>query len=528
MKKLLFLPLTLMLLGTLAACGGDESPEMAETSQTLSNDVSSCYQIFPIAFADSNNDGYGDLEGITENAEYLTDTLDVDCVWLNPINPSPSYHKYDVTDYYDIDEQFGTMEDFEAFLDVMHDNDILVLTDFVINHTSYNHPWFESARDDGEYRDWYRWHDFDDSDEDYPSMDGWYQHNDAYYYASFWDQMPELNYENEAVREEIKNIATYWLEDVGVDGFRIDAARHIYDKNEYPSGTDVDELNIEWFLEFNDHVKSINDDAVILSEVWVESSSYIADFYEGMDTTFNFQTATDIMDAVSSTRDNDMVENLVEAREAYGEVREDFVDSMFLTNHDQNRVMSELSEDEDKARLAANILFTLPGVSWVYYGEEIGMNGQKPDESIRQPFKWGGESEDTTEAKPDGINAWGEHNTAIDGVAAQRDDEGSLLNHYRELISLKKSDDTLRDGDIAELPGSDYEGAIEDEGDVMSYLRTDGDTTYLVIHHLGGSPSAITHSLPDHSVVYSSDDYTESGDAFELQAHASIILELND
>lgn len=528
MKKLLLLPLTLLLLGTLAACGGDDTPEMADTSQTLSNDVSTCYQIFPISFADSNDDGYGDLNGITENADYIADTLDVDCVWLNPINPSPSYHKYDVTDYYGIDEQFGTMEDFEAFLDVMHENDILVLTDFVINHTSYDHPLFESARDDGEYRDWYRWNDFENSEEEYPSMDGWHRHGDSYYYASFWDQMPELNYENEAVREEIKSIATYWLEDIGVDGFRIDAARHIYDKNEYPSGTDVDELNIEWFLEFNDHVKSINEDAIVLSEVWVENSSYIADFYEGMDTTFNFQTATDIIDAVATTRDNDMVENLVEAREAYGEVREDFVDSMFLTNHDQNRIMSQLSENEDKARLAANILFTLPGVSWVYYGEEIGMNGQKPDESIRQPFKWGGDSDYTTEAKPNGINAWGDHNTAIDGAMDQLDDEDSLLNHYRELISLKRSDDTLRNGDIVALEDSDHGNALESENDVMAYLRTDEDNTYIVIHHLGGSPSTITHSLSDYSVVHSSDDHTENDGSIELQNQASIILKIND
>ncbi|MFW5894581.1 MAG: alpha-amylase family glycosyl hydrolase, partial [Bacillota bacterium] len=237
MKKLLII--TTLSFFSLLLVGCSDEPEYQKTAGDY-QEVDSCYQIFPIAYSDGNGDGMGDLEGIMDKADYLTDTLDVDCVWLTPVNESPSYHKYDVVDYYSIDEQFGDEETYEEFLDTMEENDIKVLMDFVINHTSYQHPWFEDARsdEDSEYRDYYVWSDEEALDEDYNSKEGWVAHGDEYYFASFWDQMPELNYENEDVREEIKEIASYWL-DKGVDGFRIDAARHIYDRNEFPSSMDT-------------------------------------------------------------------------------------------------------------------------------------------------------------------------------------------------------------------------------------------------------------------------------------------------
>ncbi|MFW5893025.1 MAG: alpha-amylase family glycosyl hydrolase [Bacillota bacterium] len=500
---------------------GDPPSDMVDTSENLKNDVDVCYQIFPISYADSNDDGKGDLRGIADNVDYLSETLDVDCVWLNPINPSPSYHKYNITDYYGIDSEFGTMEDFEHFIETMHDNGILVLMDFVINHTDFNHPWFKESRaGDEEYRDWYMWHDFDNSDADYPSMDGWYRNGDSYYFASFWDQMPELNFQHEPVREEIKDIATYWLEK-GVDGFRIDAARHIHDRKEYPRGTDYREMNVNWFLEFNDHIKSVNEDAIMLSEIWLNSSAVIGEYYQGMDTTFNFMNAENILEAVQTTSKNTLVSDLVEAHEDYGENREDFVDSIFITNHDQPRVMTEFDHDEAKAKLAANMLFTLPGVSWVYYGEEIGMDGGKPDERIRQPFKWSSDSEYNAEGQPGGIQDWNDHNQSIDGVEGQLDDDRSLLNHYRELISLKKSHAVLSDGDLEEVDTS--------ENDVIAYTRSDGDTTYLVVHHLGNSESTIDHALSDHEVLWSAHEANAVGEnAFTMAAQSTLVIDVSD
>ena len=539
MKKLFSLTALLILFTVIAACdqpvddygngddngdndqpNGEQTYDMVDTSETLKSDIDVCYQIFPISFSDSSGDGVGDLRGIAENVDYLSETLDVDCIWLNPFNPSPSYHKYNVTDYYGIDSEFGTMEDFDHFLDTMHEHDIVVLMDLVINHTDFNHPWFQASREgDEQYRDWYVWHDFDTSDVEYPSMDGWYRYGDSYYFASFWDRMPELNFQHNPVREEIKAIATYWLE-LGIDGFRIDAARHIHDRNEYPTGTDFRQKNIDWFLEFNDHIKSVNEDAIMLSEIWLNSSAVIGRYYEGMDTTFNFQTAENILDAVRSTRENSLVADLVEARENYRNTREDFVDSIFLSNHDQTRVMTALDHNEAKAKLAANILFTLPGVSWVYYGEELGMSGDKPDESIRQPFKWDDGSPYNTEGQPGGIHDWNDHNRTLKGVEDQLQNEASMLNHYRELISLKKDHAALADGSIETVDSVD--------NDVIAFTRTKGETTYLVIHHLGNAVSDIDHALDSYEVIWSAHETNSvTDDALVMGAQSTYVLDVS-
>ncbi|MFO7781286.1 MAG: alpha-amylase family glycosyl hydrolase, partial [Spirochaetia bacterium] len=320
--------------------------------------------------------------------------------------------------------------------------------------------------------------------------------------------------------EEIKDIATYWLE-LGVDGFRIDAARHIHDQKEYPTGTDYRQMNVDWFLEFNDHIKSVDEDAIMLSEIWLNSSAVIGEYYQGMDTTFNFMTAENILEAVSSTRENELIPELVEARKNYGENRSDFVDSLFLTNHDQPRLMTELGHDEDKARLAANILYTLPGVSWMYYGEEIGMDGGKPDERIRQPFKWSADSPYNAEGQPGGIQDRNDHNTAIAGVDAQRSDDTSLLNHYRDLISLKKGHDVLAEGGLESIESSD--------DDVIAFTRTLDGTTYLIVHHLGNAESDIDHALESHEVIWSAHDSNAVTDSqLTMAPQSSYVIDVGD
>ena len=298
MKKILLVVLTLIFTMSLIACEKEVEPEpdpdpvvdmswkldydMVDSSPDFLANVSVCYQIFPISWADSNDDGYGDLNGITENISYLADTLNIDCIWINPINVSPSYHKYDVVDYYDIDPQFGTLEDFENLLEVAGDNDIRVLMDLVINHTSTANPWFiDSASSvDSDFRDYYVWNDLKDRTV-YPSKSGWSYTNGMFYYASFWSEMPELNFDNQDVRIEIENILEFWL-NKGVDGFRIDAAKHLYDTNEYPSGTATFRENVNYFREFNYFVKQINPDAFIVGEIASPSPSFVDNFLEGM------------------------------------------------------------------------------------------------------------------------------------------------------------------------------------------------------------------------------------------------------
>jgi len=538
MKKLTILFLTFVLVLSLSACkeeteepndNKDDGPdmswkieyEMVDTSPYFNEQVDVCYQIFPISYADSDGDGYGDLKGITENISYLSDTLGVDCIWLNPVNPSNTYHKYDVLDYYGIDPQLGTMEDYEELLEVAEEHGIKILMDLVINHTSYHHPWFINARSskESEYRDWYIWNDLTDR-ELYPSKDGWYFNNGEYYYASFWDQMPELNMDNPEVREEFEKIATFWLEK-GVDGFRIDAAKHLYDLNEYPRGTNLLYENRMFFRQFNDHIKSINPDAFMVGEIWSESASFIGYFYEGMDSAFNFPVSEAILEGLRGGSSSAIQEALADTMDEFGQVREDYIDSFFLTNHDQNRILDELSYNMEKMRLAAHINFTMPGISWIYYGEELGMTGVKPDESIRQPFKWGEESPYNAQGMPGGIASWTSDNVNLAGVEEQKLDEESLLNLYIDLIALKKNNSALSEGNLS---------FIEHNGSrLLVFVRESEDQRLLVIHNMSQVEQVFTENIAGDNLLYGNDFLSVvDEDTMRIDALSTLIFEVTE
>jgi glycosidase len=179
------------------------------------------YEIFVRSFYDSDCDGVGDIQGIIEKLDYLNDgdpntssDLGITGIWLMPINPSPSYHGYDVTDYYNINPDYGSMEDFEQLLEEAHARGIRVIIDLVVNHSSSKHPWFVDSMSPGsEYRDWYLWQD------ELPGIN-WHSSENGYYYALFWSEMPDFNYQNPEMVAEMNAIANFWVGDVGVDGFR--------------------------------------------------------------------------------------------------------------------------------------------------------------------------------------------------------------------------------------------------------------------------------------------------------------------
>lgn len=201
------------------ACKGADSGQ--ELTENIPNDnVRNWYEIFIYSFADSDGDRIGDFKGATEKLDYVRD-LGFTGIWLMPIMPSPSYHKYDVSDYYDIDPQYGTLDDFKAFLARAHELDIKVTIDLVVNHTSNLHPWFQSSKTgaDSPYRDYYNWQDKGGS--------GYEKIGDSYYECRFVSTMPDLNLDSDAVRSEISNIMKFWLE-MGVDGFRLDAVTSYY------------------------------------------------------------------------------------------------------------------------------------------------------------------------------------------------------------------------------------------------------------------------------------------------------------
>lgn len=441
------------------------------------------YEIFVRSFFDSDGDGIGDFNGITEKMDYLNDgdpatttDLGVTGIWLMPIFPSPSYHGYDVTDYYTVNPQYGTVEDFNNLLAEAHKRGIRVIIDLVVNHTSEQHPWFEQANDPASpYHDWYIWSEQNPGYFGPWSQTVWHKgDNGLYYYGIFWSGMPDLNLTNQEVNEEVYKIARFWLEDMNVDGFRLDAARHLIEEGEVQANSPQ---TIEWLQDFTAYVHGVNSDALVLGEVW--DSSYSVMQYlqsDALDMAFNFDLSSAIIENVIRQD----AANLSSAIELETDVYQQERAGIFLTNHDMDRVMSVVNLEEEKAKAAATILFTFPGTPFIYYGEEIGMTGQKPDEMIRTPMQWSnaenaGFSSGTPWEKPSLMYTY--YN-----VADQDLNEGSLLNHYRQLVHLRQEHPALQYGQFIKLNSSSPQ--------VLASLRILGDEVILTLVNLGDGPAA--------------------------------------
>lgn len=532
MKKLINIILFLVVLILISACDNTPSEpteteeeswkilyDIQPTSPDFLDNVSVCYQVFPYSFADSNSDGIGDLKGIRENLDYLADILDVDCIWLNPIHPSPTYHKYDVTNYYGIDRQFGTMAEFELLIEEAEAKGIRILMDLVINHTSSQHPWFINASigPAASYREWYVWNTLEDRTA-FPDRTGWYLKNGVYYFASFWNEMPELNFENPAVRNEIKNILTFWLEK-GVAGFRIDAAKHIYDTKEYPAGTPTLRENVHYFREFNHHVKTVNPDAFVVGEVYTSGSSFVSNFYEGMDSAFNFEFADILVSALQSNAQINLLNALITAQTNYRNKRDNPLDSLFLSNHDQPRIGDQVGLNINKMKMASQILMTLPGISWIYYGEEIGMSGIKPDNNIRQPFKWGEGRISYTTQGGTAIGSWNSHNSTLSGMTEQVEDPESLLNTYRSMIAIRKEHRVLQRGTISSISHS--------RSQLLAYMLSHEGQRVLVVHNLTPNDVTINHNLSTYTLLESTHLQDLGPASFTFRGYSTLILSID-
>ena len=352
-----------------------------------------------------------------------------------PISPSPSYHGYDVVDYFEVNPQFGTRDDFRRFLAECHERGIRVIVDLVLNHSSSRHPQFKQAlRGDPSARDSYI---FVPADE-VPTIRGpwdqvvWHEVNGQHYYGVFWEGMPDLNYRTPAVTAEAYRIADFWLRDMGVDGFRLDAVRYIIEDG--PEMADTPET-LQWLAGCRAHVKSVRPDALTVGEVWT-STEIVSDYIQqgAVDLAFEFDLASAILDAARSGAKDKLAYTLDNVAASYPHGRY----ATMITNHDQDRVASELDEDAARMKLAASILLTLPGVPFLYYGEEIGQVGEKPDEMIRNPMPWtGGVNGGFTAAGRPWEPLQPGHQRR--NVAAQDADPDSLLNHYRKLVRLRQA-----------------------------------------------------------------------------------------
>jgi alpha-amylase len=439
------------------------------------------YEIFVRSFYDSNGDGIGDFNGITEKLDYLNDgdpntttDLGVTGLWLMPINPSPSYHGYDVTNYYDVNPEYGTMDDFKHLLSEAHKRGIRLTIDWVLNHTSDQHPWFQAALNDKKspYRNWYIWLD------KAPGYQGpwgetvWNYTSSGYYYAVFVNFQPDLNYTNPAVTKEMDKVAAFWLKDVGVDGFRLDAAKHLIEDGSQQQDTPATHT---WYKSFRSFYKKINPKAVIIGEV--QSNSDIVSTYlkgDELDLGFDFDLANKLITSVQA-----------QSGEAFGDALAHEVTlfqpgqfATFLTNHDQNRTMSTLNDNVSVAKNAAFLLLTSPGVPFLYYGEEIGMLGKKPDENIRLPMQWTSDANaGFTTGTPWRVPG-GDYPTK--NVAAQSADPNSLFSLYRELIHIRENHAALRVGDFHLIDSGNRS--------VYASLRISKEEAVLVLTNMSGSP----------------------------------------
>ncbi|MBW8349940.1 alpha-amylase [Bacillus sp. IITD106] len=480
------------------------------------------YEIFVRSFADSNSDGIGDLKGATEKLDYLAD-LGIEGIWLMPVHPSPSYHGYDVTDYKEINPDYGSLEDMKDFVEKAHSKGIKVIIDLVVNHTSKEHPWFQKAlKGDPAFRDYYVWAD---GNTNTMALGEWNQQvwhglGEDKYEGIFWEGMPDLNFENPKVRKEMIQIGEFWLKDIGVDGFRLDAAKHIFSPT---SSDDPESNNHQWWKEFRTEMEKVQSDVILVGEVW-DTATVVAPYLnEGLTSAFNFDLSEKILATVKSESDSGIVTTLSRIREFFNkESNGKFVDSTFITNHDMPRVMTELNGNQDQAKMAASLLFTLPGNPFIYYGEETGMEGPKPDEEIREPFIWGMDKDTPEQTKWQRIK----HNQNFEekSVESQLKDENSLLNHYRNMIYLRRSNEILISGEI--------ESTLTKQQGMVTFKRTLKDKSLMVIHNVSSKP--ISFSLNEKesdfkNIIFTSKkdvEVKEDGDkvSIDMPSYSTLIL----
>lgn len=445
------------------------------------------YEIFVRSFQDSNGDGIGDLNGLIDKLDYLNDgnpatttDLGIEGIWLMPVFESPSYHGYDTTDYETIERDYGTNEDFQRLLDEAHRRGIRVIVDFVVNHSSSQHPWFEESASSpsSAKRDWYVWSNTPLSwQQPWGGGSTWHSKNGAYYYGVFWGGMPDVNWTNPEAKAEMLRLARHWLQQ-GVDGYRLDATRYLVETGPGPGQADTPATHAA-LRDLAETVRTTKPDALLVAENWT-TAPIIAQYYgstttikggDEMPVNFNFPLADAMVNGVNNGTAAPIRTALQDMQSLYPN---GVLDAPFLTNHDQRRLASVLGNSPAKMRNAAAVLLTLPGVPFLYYGEEVGIqNGPTGgDESKRTPMPW------TAQGGFTSGTPWFQYapGTATANVASQTSDPNSLLSRYRTLIRARNSSDALRGGTL-EL--------LDSGSPTLAFLRRSGDKVVLVVHNLG-------------------------------------------
>lgn len=465
------------------------SVQMMELNKDLepvpvNDDYRTAYEIFVYSFCDSDRDGIGDLQGVISRLDYIQD-LGFSEIWLMPVCPSNTYHKYDVTDYKAIDPQYGTMEDFDQLIDECDRRNIKVIVDLVLNHTSTSHEWFQSAwdylkelpEDWGASADYCPYFDYYNFTRD--AGDGYSPLADTnwYYEARFWSEMPDLNLDSEKVRGEFSDIMKFWL-DHGVGGFRLDAVTSYYTGN--------NERCID-FLDWLVHEgKRIDPSCYFVAEGWTDRNTFAAYYASGIDSMFDFSFANNegvIASVIKGTEAKVYGEAQVREQELFSSYNPDYINAPFYTNHDMARSAGYYpGDDGSKVKTAYAMNLLMSGNAFVYYGEELGMKGSGRDENKRAPMFWSNDPQ--AEGMCSGPIDMEEVKMVFPSYEEQKDDPLSIYNYFRQAIRIRNAFVSISHGTVEMVP------AVS-QGRICAYTKEYGDEKVLIVLNLTGEANEI-------------------------------------
>jgi alpha-amylase len=457
------------------------------------------YEIFVRSYYDSNGDGIGDFPGLTSKLDYVQ-SLGADAIWLMPVFQSPSYHGYDATDYETIERDYGSNADFQRFLEEAHKRGIRVILDFVMNHTSNEHPWFT----DPSKHNWYVWSPTNPGwTQPWGPNPTWYLLHGEYYYGVFWSGMPDLNYRTPEVKSEMFRISREWLQK-GVDGYRLDATRYLIEDGPGAGQYDTPETH-QLLKDFTTDVEKAKPDAILVAENTVDTTTLATYYTDGL-ANFNFPLASAIIDGVNRGDATPITATIRQMLAAYPP---DAIDAPFLTNHDQTRIATVLGSNGGKLRDAAAILLTLPGAPFIYYGEELGMQNApgSEDESKRTPMAWTAAGGFTTGSP------WRPYSPGLaqNNVATESGDSQSLLTYYRNWIGARKKSNALLKGNI---------GLLSAPAQVLAYTRTFNNDRAVVVHNLGNTATTVSVEVSEPIFADAGVSYTAT--TVTLPPHTSV------
>ncbi len=455
MKKAVIIFMTLLLLIPLTSC-----EKKTEKIEIVDDNYRNIYEIFVASFNDSDGDHVGDLNGITKKLDYISD-MGYTGIWLMPIHRSPSYHKYDVVDYYSIDPSYGTIEDFEKLCEEAHKKDINIIIDLVVNHSSNLNPWFIQALDayakhtNSQYLDWYNF-------SDQPQY-GYAEKDGVYYEARFVDSMPDLNLDSRGVRDEIINIMKFWI-DKGVDGFRLDAVTSYY--------TNEIDRNVDFLNWINKAAKAIKEDCYIVGEAWTSDLELRKYYQSGADSYFLFSLSQGEGLLAQTVKAAKPIPQYKNALRNTVSIANGYIPAVFLDNHDTNRITGSMGRTNTAdTKFVYGLAGMLNGTLFTYYGTEIGMVGSRKDENKRIAMLWDSDRMNDLCKNPPGTT---QEEYAYPGVKQQQKDSESLLNYHKQINYLRNK--------YPQIPRGEYEIANKlTTATLLAFVKTWNDSKVCIV-----------------------------------------------